>query len=147
MPKVEAVLQNFLLPTDEEMDPAKAYVSPELVRDIKDLRFGYDNDLLFENCRRGISPFAALAVTMEYQAKRRRIQERTERITFLSTADVQTMEAEPGQCPTTYHGMHELLRRYIKLLKGLVLSSVANLVQHLCGEDVGLNPAWKISCR
>ena len=28
----------------------------------------------------------------------------------------------------------------------LVLSSVANLV-HLCGEDVGLNPAWKISCR
>ena len=30
--------------------------------------------------------------------------------------------------------------------EGLVLSSVANLV-HLCGEDVGLNPTWKISCR
>ena len=29
---------------------------------------------------------------------------------------------------------------------GLVLSSVANLVQ-LSGEDVGSNPAWKISCR
>ena len=29
---------------------------------------------------------------------------------------------------------------------GLVLSSVANLV-HLCGEDVGSNPAWTISCR
>ena len=30
--------------------------------------------------------------------------------------------------------------------QGLVLSSVANLV-HLCGEDVGSIPAWKISCR
>ena len=29
--------------------------------------------------------------------------------------------------------------------KGLVLSSVANLV-HLYGEDMGSNPAWKISC-
>ena len=28
--------------------------------------------------------------------------------------------------------------------KGLVLSSVANLV-HLCGEDVGSNPAWTVS--
>ena len=34
----------------------------------------------------------------------------------------------------------------IRYLQGLVLSSVANLV-HLCGEDVGSNPAWKISCR
>jgi hypothetical protein len=29
---------------------------------------------------------------------------------------------------------------------GLVLSSVANLV-YLCGEDVGSNPAWTVSCR
>ena len=69
VPKVEAVLQNFLLPTDEELDPVKVYVSPELVRDIKDLRFGYDNDLSFENCHRGISPFAVMAVAMEHQAK------------------------------------------------------------------------------
>ena len=39
---------------------------------------------------------------------------------------------------------------HVKFLKQkaeeLVLSSVANLV-HLCGEDVGSNPAWTISCR
>ena len=35
----------------------------------------------------------------------------------------------------------------IHILKGLVLSSpVANLV-HLCGEDVGSNPAWTISVK
>ena len=69
LPKVEAVLQNFLLPTDEELDPVKVYVSPELVHDIKDLSFGYDDDLSFENCHRGISPFAVMAVAMEHQAK------------------------------------------------------------------------------
>ena len=63
-----------------------------------------------------------MAVTMEHhQLKRRQIQERTERATFLSMADVQTMEAEPEQCPTTYHGMRELLRFYIKLLEVLFL--------------------------
>lgn len=114
--KVEAVLQQYLRPLESDLEAVKIYVSPELVRDIKELRLGYDNDLSFENCHRGISPFAVMAVTVEHQAKRRRIQERAERATFLSTADVQTMEAEPGQCPTTYHGMRDLLRRYIKLL-------------------------------
>ena len=57
-----------------------------------------------------------MAVTVEHLAKRRHIQERDKRETFLSTADVvQTLEADPGQCPTNFHGMHELLRR-IKLL-------------------------------
>ena len=31
-----------------------------------------------------------------------------------------------------------------KLREGLVLSSVANLA-HLCGEDMGSNPAWTVS--
>jgi hypothetical protein len=127
--KVEAVLQNYLAPTSEELDPVRIYVSPELVRDIKELKFGYDNDLSFENCHRGISPFCVMSVTVEHQAKRRRIQERADRATFLSTADVQTMEAEPGQCPTTYHGMRDLLRRYIKLLEVLFLPTSAHVTE------------------
>lgn len=129
LPKVEAVLQNFLTPTVDELDPVKIYVSPELVRDVKELRYGYDNDLSFENCHRGISPFCVMAVTVENQAKRRRLQERAERATFLSTTDVQIMEEEPGQCPTTYHGMRELLRRYIKLLDTLFLPTCAHAIE------------------
>ena len=127
--RIEAVLQNYLLPTVEDLDPVRIYVSPELVRDVKELRFGYDNDLSFENCHRGISPFCVMAVTVEHQAKRRRIQERADRATFLSTADVQTLEAEPGKCPTTYHGMRELLRRYIKLLDVLFLPTCPHAIE------------------
>lgn len=127
--KIEAVLQNYLLLTEEELDPVKIYVSPELVRDVKELRYGYDNDLSYENCHRGISPFCVMAVTVEHQAKCRQIQERAERATFLSTSDVQTLEADPGQCPTTYHGMRELLWRYIKLLDVLFLPTCPHAIE------------------
>ena len=70
-----------------------------------------------------------MAVTVEHQAKRRRIQERAERATFLSTSDVQTLEADPGQCPTSYHGMRELLRRYIKLLDVLFLPTCPHAIE------------------
>ena len=112
----------------EDLDPVRIYVSPELVRDIK-LRFEYDNDLSFENCHRGICPFCVIAVTVERQAKRSRIQEWADRATSLSTADVQTLEAEPGTCPTTYHGMCELLRCYIKLLDVLFLPTCPHAIE------------------
>jgi hypothetical protein len=30
--------------------------------------------------------------------------------------DVQTLEADPGICPSTYHGLRDLLRKYMKFL-------------------------------
>ena len=140
LPKVETMLKNYLTATADELDPVKIYVSPELVRDVKELRFGYDNDLSFENCHRGISPFCVMAVSVENQAKRRRVQEKAERATFLSTADVQTLDKEPGQCPNSYRGKRELLRRYLKLLKVLFLPmcphalEVRALFQELVGR-------------
>ena len=123
------MLQNYLTATADELDPVKIYVSPELVRDVKDLRYGYDNDLSFENCHRGIPLFCVMAVTVENQAKRRRVQERAERSIFLSTVDVLTLEEDPGQCPTTYHGMRELRRRYIKLLEVLLLPRCPHVIE------------------
>jgi hypothetical protein len=40
MVKVEAVLQKFMAPAADDWDPIRVYVSQELVRDIKDLKFG-----------------------------------------------------------------------------------------------------------
>ena len=92
-----------------------------------------------------ISPrFAVMAVTVEHQAKRHRIQERAERETFLSTADVQTMEAEPEQCPTTYHGMPALLRCYINLLEVLFLPSSRREVRALFQELGKLAAVYKL---
>jgi hypothetical protein len=30
--------------------------------------------------------------------------------------DVQTLEADPRICPSTYHGLRDLLKKYMKLL-------------------------------
>jgi hypothetical protein len=111
------VLQQYLSADPYDPDPVLVYASQELIKDVKDLRFGYNGDLSYASCHRGIiSPFAVLTVLMETQAKRRKVQERASQATFLSTMDVQMFEADPGICPSTYHGIRDLLRKYMKLL-------------------------------
>ena len=117
MSKLELVLQQYLSADPYDPDPVLVYTSQELIKDIKDLRFGYNEDLSYASCHHGLSPFAVLTVPMETQVKRRKVQERASRATFLSTMDVQTLEADPGICPSTYHGLHDLLRKYMKLLR------------------------------
>lgn len=116
IPKVEAVLHKFLSPPIGDWDPIRIYVSTELVRDMKDLKFGWGNENTYDTCHRGISPFAVLQVSMEQQQKRRRINERAMRATHLSTEDIRSLEGDPGSCPETYHSMLNLIRRYIRLL-------------------------------
>ena len=114
--KIEAVLHKFLAPPLGDWDPIRIYVSTELVRDMKDLKFGWGNENTYDSCHRGISPFAVLQVSMEQQTKRRRINERAMRATHLSTEDIRSLEGDPGNCPETYHSMLNLIRRYIRLL-------------------------------
>jgi hypothetical protein len=65
--RVGGVPQNYLLPTEAERDPVRIYVSPKLVRNVKEFRLGYNNDKSFQNCHRGISPLCVMAATVEYQ--------------------------------------------------------------------------------
>ena len=116
MPKVEAVLQQFLAPSQGDWDPIRIYVSAELVRDMKDLKFGWGNENMYDTCHRGISPFAVLQVSMEQQTKRRKVQERADRATHLSTDDVRSLEGVPGACPGSYYNMLNLIKRYIRML-------------------------------
>ena len=129
MVKVEAVLQKFLTPTPNDWDPIRVYISQELVRDMKDLKFGWGNENTHDTCHRGISPFAILQVSMDQQTKRRKTQERADRATYLSTDDVRALEAEPGCCPASYHGMTNLLRRYITLLSVLFGAGCSHLTE------------------
>ena len=115
-PRIEAVLHQFLSPPPGDWDPIRIYVSTELVRDMKDLKFGWGNENTYDTCHRGISPFAVLQVSMEQQMKRRKINERAMRATHLSTEDIRTLEGDPGSCPETYHTMLTLIRRYIRML-------------------------------
>ena len=129
MVKVEAVLQKSLAPAPDDWDPIRVYISQELVRDVKDLKFGWGNENTYDTCHRGMSPFAVIQVSMEQQTKRRKTQERADRATFLSTDDVRSLEAEPGCCPATYYGMLNLLKRYIRLLTVLFGARCSHLLE------------------
>jgi hypothetical protein len=48
-------------------DPGLVYVSPELVSDIKDCKYGLGWDTSYKNCHRGISPFAVPHMSMKHQ--------------------------------------------------------------------------------
>ena len=129
LPKIEAVLQQFLAPAPTDWDPIRMYVSAELVRDMKDLKFGWGNENTYDTCHRGISPFAVLQISMEQQTKRRKIQERADRATHLSTEDVRTLEGDPGCCPSSYYNMLNLVRRYIRLLTVLFGNRCGHLLE------------------
>lgn len=129
MPKIEAVLQQFLAPAASDWDPVRIYVSTELVRDMKDLKLGWGNENTYDTCHRGISPFAVLQVSMEQQTKRRKVQERAERATHLSPEDVRILEREPGCCPGNYHSMLSLIKRYIRLLTVLFGAGCSHLLE------------------
>ena len=129
MPKVEAVLQQFLAPAYNDWDPIRIYVSAELVRDMKDLKFGWGNENTYDTCHRGISPFAVLQVSMEQQTKRRKVQERADRATHLSTDDVRSLEGDPGCCPGSYYNMLSLIKRYIRLLTVLFGAGCTHLLE------------------
>jgi hypothetical protein len=83
MVKVEAMLQKFLAPAPNNWDPISVYASQELVRDMKDLKFGWGNKNTQNTCHRGISPFTVLqGVSRDQQTKRRKTQERADQANY-----------------------------------------------------------------
>lgn len=48
------------------------FVSQDLVKGVKHLRFGFGNDCSYEMCYRGISPFAVVSATTEQASHRHR---------------------------------------------------------------------------
>jgi hypothetical protein len=129
MVKVEAELQKFLAPAPNDWDPISVYALQELVRDMKDLKFGWGNENTHDTCQRRISPFTVLQVSTDQQMKRHKTQERADCATYLSIDDVRALEAKPGCCPASYRGMLNLLKRYIQLLTVLFGAGCSHLTK------------------
>jgi hypothetical protein len=72
----EAVLAQALRPHEDTDDPGLVYISPELVSDIKDCKYGLGWDTSYRNCHRGISPFAVPHMSMKHQQERSAYQDR-----------------------------------------------------------------------
>lgn len=137
--KVDAVLTNFLEPDPESELPIHIFVTPEMVKDVKDLRFGYNRDYSYETCHRGISPFAVVAITQANASSRRRAQDRAARATHLTPSDVAAMESAPSQCPRSYSGLVQLLHAYLHFLLVLCGSQCHHRMEVLEVRRVLLN--------
>jgi hypothetical protein len=112
----EAVLAQALRPSDDSDDPGLIYVSPELVSDIKDCKYGLGWDTSYRNCHRGLSPFAVPHMSMRHQQERSAYQDRLGRASTITIEDVEKGESAPNPAPRDYHGLLQVLSNYIRLL-------------------------------
>jgi hypothetical protein len=119
--RVKALLDDVFQPEDiYSLSAVHIHVTADLAKDIKELNFGYNNDLTYDNCHRGISLFAMIGVSMATASKRRRHEDRFSRTSTLTLAEVAMAETTPDAIPSEYHGMINLLKRYVKLLRLVV---------------------------
>jgi hypothetical protein len=119
--RVKALLEDVFQPDDiYSLSAVHIHVTADLAKDIKELNFGYNNDLTYDNCHRGISPFAMIGVSMATASKRRRHEDRFSRTSTLTLAEVAMAETAPDAIPAEYHGMINLLKRYVELLRLVV---------------------------
>jgi hypothetical protein len=123
----EAVLAQALRPTDDSDDPGLIYISPELVQDIRECKYGLGWDTSFRNCHRGLSPFAVPHMSLRHQQERLLYQDRLGKASMTTVGDIEKGEESPSSSPKTYHGCLQLLSNYIKLLSEVVGSRSAHL--------------------
>jgi hypothetical protein len=114
--RIEAIFQEAFVPLPDAGSPVHIFVSADLVHDVKDLRFGFNNDLSFEICHRGISPLTVAAMSHEQASSRKRLHGKMSRVFSLTSADVARMESQPNSCPCMCGGLLRLLAMYQKLL-------------------------------
>jgi hypothetical protein len=119
--RVKALLEDVFRPDDLfSLTHVHLGVTTDMAKDIKELNFGYSNDWSYDTCHRGLSPFAVIGVSMATASKRRRQADRFTRTTNLTLNEVTQAETSPDPLPTEYHGLVNLLRRYVELLRHLV---------------------------
>jgi hypothetical protein len=96
--------------------PTSAFMSTQLVGDVKALKFAWQGSSAFESCHRGISPFAVPHSSTEVQQRLRAEEEDAEMATTTTIADVRATRTKPPPCPTDCCGMLKMTCACIKLL-------------------------------
>jgi hypothetical protein len=98
---VEAVLAHALRPAEDHDDPGLVYVSPELVTDVKNCKYGLGWDTSYRNCHQGISPFAVPYMSMKHQHERSAYQHLLEKKPQRQWATWRKERAHKAQLPKT----------------------------------------------
>jgi hypothetical protein len=84
----EAVLAQMLKP-DNSNNLGLIYVSPELVADVKEFKFGLGWDTSYRHCHHGLTPFLVLHMSLKHQQERHAVTNRLFRASLMTTEDAQ----------------------------------------------------------
>jgi hypothetical protein len=106
-------------------------VTADMAKDVKELNYGYNNNLSYDSCYQGLSPFTVIGVSLATASKRRRYADRFSRTSNLTLAKVTTAETSPEALPTEYHCLVNLLKRYMEFLKYIVGERSSHYVEVL----------------
>ena len=109
--------------------PVSVYVSDDLVTDVKNLDFARGGSLAYLDCHRGLTPFMCPAVPARRRQELQRRQERQDRATLLTPADIADTESAPGKAPRSYYEMLQQLMRYAKVLRVLAGNRSSHLLK------------------
>jgi hypothetical protein len=141
--KVRATLQALTRPRELSMDAIVIPITDDMAKDVKDLNFGYMNDLAYSTCHRGISPFTVVPVKSSTAAMRSRKDARLRRVTTVTMND--DMESTPDPLPKDFNGLLHLLRCYLALLEVVVGKKCPHFKYvQLIGRELGGNrPAFE----
>jgi len=115
-----AALARHLKPDETSDNPCQIYISPELVKDVKDCQYGLGLDTSYETCHRGLSVFAVPHMSLKHQQEKQIQQQRFDRASSTTITDVMEIESKPSQAPKDYYGLLQRLSGYLMLTKAIV---------------------------
>jgi hypothetical protein len=105
MAHVKVLLEDTFWPDDMlSLNVVYLGVTVDMVKDVKELNLGYNNNMSYDTCHHGISPFTIIRVSMSTASKQRRHANSFLRTSNLTLAEVTTAETTPNALPTEYHG-------------------------------------------
>jgi hypothetical protein len=100
-----------------------------MAKDLKQLNFGFNNDLSHDTSHREISPFAVVGTSIATASRRWRQAECYSRTSNLTLAEVTMVDTTPDPISTQYHRDVSLLQRYLTFLEHLVGGRCAHYVE------------------
>ena len=109
--------------------PSSVFFSTQLVSDVKDIKFGWQDSQAYASCHRGVSPFALPHTSIESHQALRALEEDAAMATSTTISDMRASRTGPPPCPTDYYGLLQLLCSYIKLLMMLFGANCDHLIQ------------------
>jgi hypothetical protein len=109
--------------------PSSVFFSTQLVSDVKDIKFGWQDSQAYASCHRGMSPFALPHTSIESHQALRDQEEDTALATSTTISDMRASRTGPPPCPTDYYGFLQSICSYLKLLMMLFGANCDHLIQ------------------